>query len=190
LLVATHDGTFENGYAWEGSLGVVPPYYGAFGEGYDMGEGLVFCGAYWVSTAPFYWYGQTADCYIWEGGVNTPPGAVLGVVTGVVFDNVPLWPGIGQNDVELNIWVHGPFTVGYWGNWPGTMCGFFCAADTDGAQGHPWTCIGPGVGYPSGWQDPSIVWGPTRSMGCGAYFEQGTPVESATWGAVKTLFRE
>jgi hypothetical protein len=188
-LFATHDGSFETGYAWEGELGVVPPYYGAFGEGYDLGEGIVYCGAYWLTTMPFYPATDPSDCYVWEGGVDTPPGAVLGVVTGVSFSNIPLWPEVGQNDVDLNISVEGEFTIGYWGNWPGMTCGYFCAADLDGTQGHPWTCIGPGIGYPTGWQDPSIVWMPTRSMGCGVYFEQGTPVESATWGSIKGLFR-
>jgi hypothetical protein len=187
-LFATHDGTFENGYAWRNG-GVVPPYYGAFGEGYDLGEGIVYCGAYWLSTLPGYFYDQTADCYVWEGGVDTAPDAVLGVVTGVAFGNIPNWPAIGQNDVDLNIWVHGPFTIGYWGNWPGALCGWFCAADLNGPAGHPWTCIAPGIGYPTGWADPSIVWGATRSMGCGGYFEQGIPVEPATWGALKSLFR-
>ncbi len=53
----------------------------------------------------------------------------------------------------------------------------------------PWTCIAPGIGLPTGWHDPSLVWGDTRSMGCGVYFERGTPVEPETWGAVKSLYR-
>jgi hypothetical protein len=184
-----HDGSFENGYAWD-YMGDQPPYYGAFGEGYDLGPGIVACGAYWLSTIPGQWQGQTSDCYIWEGGVGATPGTVLGVVPDIVFDNILLWPEVGQNDIELNISVDGEFTVGCWGDWWGRdMNGYFWAADLNGVQGHPWTCVAPGIGYPTGWNDPSIVWGPTRSMGCGVYFEQGTPVESPTWGAVKALFR-
>lgn len=150
---------------------------------------MVYCGVYWVTTLPGCFNGQSSDCYIWEGGTDTQPDAVLGVVTGIVFGNVPNWPTIGQNDVDLNTAVTGPFTVGYWPNWPGSYAGFYCAADLDGVQGHPWTCIAPDSGFLTGWQDPSMVYGSTRSMGCGVYFlEGGTPIESGTWGAVKVLF--
>jgi hypothetical protein len=107
----------------------------------------------------------------------------------VVFTNLPLWPGVGQNDVDMNVAVSGPFTVGYWGDCPGSYSVFFCAADENGPGGHPWTCIAPGIGYPSGWQNPSVVWPDARSMGCGVYIEHATPVESPTWGAVKALFQ-
>ena len=189
VLVHNHDGSFENGYAWAYG-GTIPPYYGAFSEGYDLGSGTVRCGAYWVTTLPGYYQGQTTDCYVWEGGVSTTPGSVIGVVIGTVFGNVPNWPEVGQNDVDLNAAVGGEFAVGCWGNWPHQLVGYFYAADVDGPQGHPWACIAPGIGYPTGWQDPAIVWGPTSAMGCGVYFEQGTPAESETWGAVKALFRQ
>jgi hypothetical protein len=96
----------------------------------------------------------------------------------------------GQNDVDMNLAVTGPFTIGCWGPWPGQLCWYFFAADESGPGGHPWTRIAPGQGYPSGWQDPAVVWPNAKSMGCGVYFEQGTPVESETWGAVKALFRQ
>jgi hypothetical protein len=189
-LIYNHDGSFENGYAWQYG-GEAEPYYGAFGEGYDLGAGTIACGSFWVSTLPGWgWY--VSDCYVWEGGTSASPGAVLGVVTGTVFENVPNWPTVGRNDVDMNISVDGPFTIGYWGDWPGSLCDYFCAADENGPRGHPWTCIAPGMGYPSGWQDPAIVggyWGPTKSMGCGVYFEQATPVEGESWGEVKALFR-
>ena len=187
-LVHHHDGDFENGYAWR-NMGVQAPYYGAFGEGYDLGAGWIYCGAYWLTQIGNF-YDQTADCYVWQGGTDTPPDAVLAVVTGIVFSNVPGWPAVGESDVDLNVGVAGPFTVGYWGNWPGHGEAYFCAADLDGTRGYPWTCIAPVIGYPTGWSDPSIAWGPTRSLGCGAYFlEGGTAAESDTWGAVKALFR-
>ena len=95
------------------------------------------------------------------------------MVAGVVLSNVPYWPNIGQNDVTIRVPVVGDFTVGYWGNWPNAPLGYWCAADLDGFGGHPWTNIAPGIGYPTGWNDPSIVWGPTQSMGCGAFIDYG-----------------
>jgi hypothetical protein len=187
VLTYNHDGSFENAYAWRYG-GVVPPYYGALGEAYDLGGGTVVCGAYWLSTLPDHMLDPPSDCYVWEGGVGSAPGAVLGVVIGVEFPGIPNWPTVRQFDVDLNISVTGPFTVGYWPESPGGHSGYFCGADLNGMGGHPWTCIAPGIGYPSGWQDPSVVWGPTRSMGCGVYFEQTTPVGTQTWGTIKALF--
>jgi hypothetical protein len=150
------------------------------------------CGAFWLTSVPSVFWPSDADCYVWEGGVETAPGAVLGAVMGAHFSNIPYWPSVGQNDIDMNFSVNGPFVVGYWGPWPSGECWYYCAADENGPGGHPWTCIAPGQGLPSGWQDPAIVggyWGPTKSMGCGVYFEQTTPVESETWGSVKALFR-
>jgi hypothetical protein len=186
-LIYNHDGSFENGYAWHYG-GCVPPYFGALAEAYDLGAGMASCASYWLTSMPG-WESNPGNCYLWEGGVDSAPGAVLGVVTDAAFGNLPQWPQVGENDVAMNIEVAGSFTVGIWQDCPGALANWFCAADLDGPPGHPWTCIAPGIGYPSGWQDPSIVWGPTSSMGCGVYFEQGTPVERETWGAVKSLFK-
>jgi hypothetical protein len=188
VLIHNHDGSFESAYMWQ-YAGNRPPYYGAFGESYDLGAGTVSCGVFWLTAVPGDFWTFFTDCYIWEGGTDNSPGAVVGVVADVVFSNIPYWPSVGQNDVEMNIPVTGPFTVGYWPDWLGITADWFCAADENGPGGHPWTCIAPGMGYPSGWQDPAIVWPNARSMGCGVYFEQGTPIESETWGAVKALFR-
>jgi hypothetical protein len=187
-LIYHHDGSFENAYAWD-HAGVVYPYYGCFGEAYDIGPGTVTCGAYWVTTVPPFFHDQGADCYVWEGGVVAGPGAVVYAVPGNVFSNVPDWPAIGENDVTLTVDVSGAFTIGYWGAWPSDWEGFLCAADENGPGGHPWTCIAPGIGYPSGWQHPSVIWPDAKALGIGVYFEQATPVESETWGTVKALFR-
>jgi hypothetical protein len=187
-LIYDHDGSFENGYAWQYG-GCQTPYYGAFGEAYDLGAGTAACAAYWLTDVQAFWEDNPTDCYVWEGGMASPPGAVVGIVTGVIFSNIPYWPSVGQNDVDLGFAVTGPFTIGYWGDWPGIYASFFCAADENGPRGHPWTRIAPGQGFPSGWQDPAVVWPGAKSMGCGVYFEQATPVESVTWGAIKDLFR-
>ena len=186
-LFHNHDGSFENGYAWRYG-GCQPPYFGAFGEGYDLGTGTAACGAFWLTTIMLY-YPISSDCYVWEGGTESAPGAVLGVVADVWFESVPSWPTVAQNDIEMNIAVTGPFTIGCWGNWPGAGNAYFVAADENGPGGHPWTCIAPGQDYPSGWQNPAIVWPNAKSMGCGVYFEQGTPVESESWGSIKAFYR-
>jgi len=188
VLIHNHDGSFENAYLWQ-YQGVVPPYDGAFGEAYNLGAGTISCAAIWLTTIPGYYFPMITDCYVWDGGVGGVPGTVLAVVPDAELTQIPYWPTVGQNDIDVNVAVGGPFTVGYWGPWPDRMGWYFCGADLNGPAGHPWTCIAPGIGYPSGWQDPSLVWGPTSSMGCGVYFEQGTPVESETWGSVKALYR-
>jgi hypothetical protein len=189
ILVHNHDGSFETGYAWQ-YTGTVPPYYGSLAEAYDLGNGTIVCGSFWVSGLPGpYIPPHSADCYVWDGGVEAAPATVLAIIAGATFEMIPNWPSVAQNDVEMNVLVSGAFTVGYWGNWPGGLCYWFCGADLNGPGGHPWTCIAPGIGYPSGWQDPSVIWGPTRAMGCGVYFEQATPIDRETWGSIKALFR-
>jgi hypothetical protein len=144
---------------------------------------------YWLTTLPDFWFDPPADCYVWDGGVDSTPGAVLAVFTGVSFSAIPPWPTVRQYDVAMDVSVTGPFTIGVWPEWLEGMIDYFFAADENGPRGHPWTCIAPGIGYPSGWQDPSLVWPGARSMGCGVYFEHGTPAETETWGSIKALFR-
>jgi len=191
-LAFNHDASFENGYAWE-SYGAWPEYYGAWGEAFDLGACHVVCGAYWVSTLPGYYEGQLASLYVWEGGVTTEPGAVLFTRPDVQFDNIPLWPEIGQNDASIGASVSGEFTIGFWGNWgpPFSIAGFFIAADVDGAGGRPWTYIAPDLGVPSGWQHPNVV-GPfddCHSLGIGLYYDDvPSPAEASSWGRLKALF--
>jgi hypothetical protein len=187
-LYVNHDGSFENGYAWRYG-GTALPYYGSFGEGYTgLGAGFVCCGAFWLSTLPGMYTGQLYDAYVWNGAVL--PGSVVGMVPGNTPTGVGNWPTVTQHDVAMNIAVTGDFTIGYWGNWPGGPNGWFCGADLNGFGGIPWTYIAPGIGYPTGWNDPSIIWGPTQSMGCGAYFggNCNVPVETQSWGSIKALF--
>ncbi len=184
-LFVNHDGGFENGYCWQ-SGGIVPPYYGAFAEGFDLGSGCVFCGAFWLTQVGQF-TGRPADLYVWDG--DNPPGAVVGMVAGHVFQNIAIWPSISQHDADMGICVYGPFSIGYWADFSAEVCQWFIAADQDGFGGMPWTCIAPGIGYPTGWNNPTAVWGPTQSMGLGAWFGAGySPVEAQTWGSIKALF--
>ncbi len=188
-LYIHHDGSFENGGAWA-YLGVVPPYDGAFGEAYALGPGTVECVSLWICQGGDDWYqGQSTDVYIWEGGVEGAPGAVLGMVGGVFFEEIPVWPDGGRYDVEIPVSVPGPFTAGSWGNWPGAGPGYAWLMDQDGPAGHPWTRVAEGTGFPPGWQDPEVVFYPIQSMGIGVHFTAGsTPVDPATWGEIKRLF--
>jgi len=188
-LQANHDFTFETAYGWD-YWGAWPEPNGAFGEAFDLGAGTIVCGAYWLTYYPALEVG-TANLYVWEGGISGPPGAVVALVTDVAFDNIPLWPEVGENAVAIDHAVDGEFTIGYWPDWgpyPGEP-GFFCAADESGPKGHPWTYVAPGIGLPSGWQDPDVAFGDCRSLGIGLYFHEGlTPARGPTWGAVKSLF--
>lgn len=186
-LYVHHDYTFENGFCW-GYGGVSPPYYGAFGESFDLGSGFIECGAFWFTIAGMYWPCQM-DVYVWEGGITGPPGNVLSLSHGHVPENVPFWPAIGQNDFAIELDVTAEFTIGFWADYSLAICPYFIAADIDGLGGYPWVNIQPGVGYPTGWQHPSVIWGTTQSMGIGAYFRSPpTPIASETWGRMKALF--
>ena len=187
-LYLTYDGTGENGYCW-GYGGMVPPYYGAFAEAYSAGVGYV-CGIDLFLTQIGYHTGQGADLYVWDSdGVN--PTAVLSVTAGVAIPGtIAFWPSISEHGIGITpTAVSSDFFVGCWGNWPGTMCPWYVAVDADGMSGSPRTNIAPGIGYPTGWQDVAIVWGPTPSLGIGAFVSQGTPVRDGSWGSVKRLYR-
>jgi hypothetical protein len=190
-LYHNHDGSFENGFCWQYG-GVVPgTTYGAFGEGFDMPfySCLIQCIDLWVTQVGNY-SGHPLDLYLWEGGVSSPPGAVLGVVTGATLTNVPYWPSVGQNPIQFNGGAPSPFTIGYWADFSAQVCQWYIGCDEDGFGGFPWTNIAPGIGYPTGWQHPATVWGVCQSLGIGIHASEGpfSPVEDVTWGAIKELF--
>jgi hypothetical protein len=196
-LYEHHNGRFASAIAWQGD-GIVPPYYGTLAEAFDLGSGVIYCGVYWL-TQNGNFNGHVADLYVWDGGIAGPPSTVLHMVTGHLFTNVPHWPEVGQNDVPLQVPVSGAFTIGYWGDWPGEQCGYYVPYNEWVQHGHPWTCIAPGLQYPSGWQHPSVVggWEAIESLGLGVYFGtpssvddhigERPPLESTTWGALKAL---
>jgi hypothetical protein len=166
-LIYHHDDSFEGGECWQYG-GIVPAYYGAFGEGFDAGSDTLIlnCVTIWATQVGNY-FGQPLDIYVWDGGVTSAPGAVLYVSPGRVLDNVPYWPSIGRNDLTVECAVAGEFTAGYWADYSASVCGWYIAEDTDGYGGYPWTCIAPGLGYPTGWQNPGLVWGAVQSLGFG-----------------------
>jgi hypothetical protein len=187
-LYYNHDNSFENGMCWQYGGIVVGSTYGAFAEGFDLGTGNVQCAAIWT-TQVGNWSGQPLDVYVWQGGVSGVPGNVITVVAGAQLTNVPFWPSIGQSNVQVGANVTGEFSVGYWADFSAAVCAWYIASDEDGFGGYPWTNIAPGIGYPTGWNHPAIVWGACQSLGFGVYFGEGTtPVEAATWGKIKDLF--
>jgi len=186
-LMVNYDGTGEHGYCWQYG-GMVAPYYGAFAEGY-AGPVLV-CGVALYLTQIGYYTGQRTDLYVWDSdGVN--PTNVLTMMAAVsVPGSIAFWPSISQHDMLVTETPVGTtFFVGYWGNWPGGgPCPWYIAADLDGFGGLPRTHIAPGIGYPTGWNDVSIVWGPTMAIGIGAWTKPITPTEDKTWGSIKQLY--
>lgn len=181
------DGTIENGYSW-GVGGVVPPDYGSFGDCYDN---AFVCEGHFYFTQLGYYAGQTADIYIWadEGGL---PGNVVCSSLGQGPGQIALWPSCSAHKFALNCDTGGAHFLGYWGDWPGMVEGWFICADEDGPMSCPVTKIAPGIGnYPSGWQPITVV--PTfagcKSLGiCEWFGEPPVATESTTWGRIKALY--
>jgi len=187
-LVHNFDGSAENGYAW-GYGGVMPPDFGSFAEGYDLETHI--CGVQLALTQVGYESGQPIDVYVWEMDWECGiPGAVLSLATPVVVSGVAYWPSYSLHDVDTpDVFAQSCF-VGYWPRgWVGQGQAFYCVADLDGFGGLPRTNIAPGIGYPTGWQDPSIVWGPTQALGLGAYVAVApVPTVPTTWGKIKAMY--
>lgn len=188
-LLVNADGSYESGYIWQYG-GVLRPYFGAFAEGYTA-VGTV-CGiSYKLTSIQHQMLHDPMDCYLWASdGVD--PLHVLAVVYDFFQGTAAIWPNISTHDADIpDTDVAGAFFVGFWPIWPGSWATWYVAADLDGPGGMPRTHIAPGIGYPSGWQDPSVVWGPTQAMGIDAYVLPAPPttVQHTTWGWIKMLAR-
>ena len=164
-----YDGSAENGFCWQYG-GIVPPYYGAFAECYHTDQRLSVCGIELMLTTIPNNPCRPCDLYVWDDN-GGQPGNVLSVTTDANPCPVAFWPEVSTHDFAVNYTqVSGAFWVGYWGSNFGTgSCDYFIAADVDGPGGCPMTNIAPGIGYPTGWQNVSIVWGPTAALGIGAF---------------------
>jgi len=193
-LCLNFDGSAENGFCWQYG-GIVPPYYGAFAECCDFGEGFAICGIELLLAGLGYPCGPL-DAYVWAdaGGV---PGTVLGMNPGLNPCPVATWPSVSTHDLSIpDTSISGVAWFGYWANFSAQPCGYFIVADTNGFGGCPYTNIAPGIGYPTGWNNVSAVWGPTQSIGIGAWYYQGghipidppVPTEETSWGRVKLAF--
>lgn len=199
-LVMNSDGTYEGGFGWTYG-GVVPPEYGAFAECYS-GDASVCAVTLDLTGIGGEWEGRTMDVFVWEDHAGIP-GSVLCMVSAVNPGPVALWPAISRHTVELPEPCQVPtaWWVGYWGDWQDDQAGWYIAADTRPSplnraertyslgNGCPLTKIAPGLGYPTGWQDVSMVWGPTHALGIGAEIVTPTPIRETSWGRVKQIYQ-
>jgi hypothetical protein len=185
-LVMNADGTYENGYAWRYG-GVVPPDYGAFAECY-FGDAIVCAAIFDLSTTGTQTC-QTMDIHVYRdaGGVPGPVVSFARVEPGPVA----FWPSVSRHSFSVQFdCIEGAWWIGYWGNWPDAIQGWFIGADVDGFGGCPYTNIAPGIGFPTGWNNVSVVWGQTQALGIGAEVIVcgGTPTIDSTWGKIKRTF--
>ncbi|MCB9465604.1 MAG: hypothetical protein H6682_18085 [Candidatus Eisenbacteria bacterium] len=170
-LMMNGDGTYENGYTWQYG-GVVPPYFGAFAECYPAVAPV--CAVVLDLTQTGTQFGHLMDVYVWDDD-NESPGAVSCVITNVDPGPVAFWPSLSRHVIEVpNCGAGSRVWVGYWGTWVDEINGWWIGADLDGYGGCPRSNIAPGIGYPTGWQNVSVVWGPTQSIGIGAMFGDGS----------------
>lgn len=168
------DGVYENGYAWSND-GVAAPNYGAFAECYNVSTHPI-CSIVLDLTQVGYQSGQTLDAYIWDSYAGAP-GTVLTLVAGVNPGPIAFWPSISRHTIATGIdnCPVGDVWAGFWGDWPGASPGWFVAADIAGFGGLcPFTNVAPGIGYPTGWQDVSIIWGQTQALGIGIEVDEFT----------------
>lgn len=182
-VVCNHDGWFEHGLCYPNAS---PPDRGAFGEGFVAGPIQMECAVFWLTQIGNY-LGQPSDIFVWHGGVSSPPGVVIWMSAGHVFDEVAMWPLVSQHFVPMSLALDGEFTVGIWTNTGPEECFWFIASDENGPGGHPWVFLAS-QGYPFGWNPPSIVWGVCQSLGIGYTWRPATPTQSPTWGGIKRLF--
>ncbi len=188
-LLFTADGSYENGAAWE-YAGVHPPFFGAFAECY-AGAAEV-CAAVLDFTQTGEQWDGLMDVYLWNDNSGCP-GDVLCLKTGVDPGPIAFWPSASRHIVPLEgCCVPEVWWVGYWRAEPGGNATWYTTLDLNGPNvGCAKTCVVPGLGFPAGWQDVSMVWPGTRSLGIGAEVRPCGPVavEPQSWGRIKQLYR-
>jgi hypothetical protein len=192
-LTQNHDGSTEFAFTWT-YMGIQEPDYGAFAEGYrNLTNGTV-CGIEFYLTCWGSMNGAgTIDLFVWDYDVAADnPGSVLAVTASVPVSGVAYWPGISTHDLDVTD-AAAPangFFVGYWPrSFAEGIAQFGCAMDQDGLGGVPRTNIAPGIGYPTGWHNLTIVGYPMVAWGIGPWVVPGTtPAEKTSWGTIKALY--
>ena len=130
------------------------------------------------------------DVYVWDASGGNPNN-ILSMTPGVNPGPIAIWPEISRHDIDIDdTYVEGEYFVGEWGNW--IVVGWYIAADENGpADGLPRTNIAPGIGYPTGWNHPNVVFPHCHDLGIGTYEVETVvpvPVRGKSWGAVKNLY--
>lgn len=187
-LVMNADETYEEGYAWRYG-GIVPPDYGAFAERYFGSSQL--CAAVFDFTATGAQMGQSMDIIVYNDAGNVPGAVVFREC--VTPGPIATWPAVSRHTFPIHtVCTDDAWWIACWTIWPGAVEGWYVAADLDGFGGFPYTNIAPGIGYPTGWNNVSIAWRPTRALGIGAEIVRcdSTPTIGTTWGKIKQMFRE
>lgn len=187
-LELNSDGSYENACAWR-NQGLQAPFYGAFAECYT--GPVEICAAVLDLTQTGSFHGQPIDVLVWddEGGC---PGVVRCLRAGVILASIAEWPSISRHVISLEGCCTGEsYWVGCWQATPFEHDVYLVGADRNGTGGCPKTCVAPGIGYPTGWQNVSVGWGPTQALGIGVQTRACSPVptQTTTWGRVKALHR-
>jgi hypothetical protein len=189
-LAVNFDGSAEDAYCWIYG-GVAPPYYGTFAECYEGGNGPCGLRLYLTSVGHAR---VPCDLFVWEDS-GGQPGSLIGFASQVDPGPVAVWPSVSTHDFVLDAATSRLFWLGYRADYSQQPCGYFVAADTDGFGGCPMTNIAPGIGFPTGWQNVSVVWGPTQALGIGAWLggigtntgapDPGARTMLSSWGRIK-----
>ena len=183
------DGQYDASIGWQYG-GVQTPAYGAFAECY-AGTWDVCAAVLDLTRTDGSLPSSTLDAYLWSDD-GAAPGNVLCIVTGADPGPVAFWPQFSRHEIPFpsGCCVEGTWWVGYWPHWPGSTARWYTMADEAGVSGCPFTNIAPGIGYPTGWHDVSVVFGPINSIGIGAAVLPCSPtsVTHSTWGAMKALY--
>lgn len=191
-LLMNSDGIYENGYAWRYG-GSAPPDYGAFAEFYYTGDRI--CSAVYDLTTTGTQAGQDMDILVYADDGCGAPGAVLCGPIRVTPGPVAVWPSISRHTFAISgcPFLSDQYWVAGLGHWPGEVQGWFIAADVEGqidqSGGGALTKIPVGTDFPSGWNNVSVIWGPTDGLGIGCEVNSLNPVVEASWGRIKTLFQ-
>ena len=190
-LLLHGDGTWESAEGWA-YYESPPPDYGAFAECYS-GEGELCTLVLWgtqvgVSDPTGY------DAFVWDDSGNGEPGNVICSALGLDAGTMPVSPTFKRIEAPLSgCCVSGSWWVGFRGAWLGPTPGFYIGVDYDGpVHSCPMTKIAPGLGYPEGWQNVSVIHGvDAKALAIGALIRPCAPVaaEPASWGKVKSLYR-
>ncbi|MFN8548740.1 MAG: hypothetical protein U0527_12445 [Candidatus Eisenbacteria bacterium] len=179
-LRMTTDGHYEWYYGW-GYEGIAAPDYGAFAECYS-GSGRV-CAIALDLLAVDDINNNYIDLYVWEDAGGCPGNLICKKT------NVYVNPGhyeFYRVVVPMpNCCVSGTWWAGFRANRAGEPANVHVGADLDGSLGCAVTKIAPGIGYPEGWHHVSWIFGPTQSLGIGAYISECDAVTGACcapWG--------